>query len=168
MNYSTSTRQRVADMNLGLRVETGTLLGTTYLIQNQVELFTITGRIIVRALFAEVIAAISATVTYLAFSYTSTTPSIAVQPISGVCASLSGAAQGTRIQLVGTAYNTASIITYAPGYSYAATPNIMLGMHAGVGTIGMLSSNANATSGSIKVILFYEPASSEGSAVAIL
>ena len=54
-HYNQSNTERIGDVNRGLLVETGDLLGTSYLKQEQVNLFTVYNRIIVHALWGEVV-----------------------------------------------------------------------------------------------------------------
>jgi hypothetical protein len=161
MNYNPSTIDRIADFKVGLRVDTGTLLNTTYLLSSgpQTELFTVVGRIFLLQLYAEVIVACSANATQVLFNATFTTPTVSVANLCAKCASVSGIAAGRRIVWVGGAVATAAVITASAGISDVtpSNPHIIGGV-GWAGTIGMLASDASQGSGSIKVSMHYVPA----------
>ena len=54
-NYAPSTRARIADLMVGMRVETGTFSCLTYLHQDQWEIFNVFGRIQILNLFCEIV-----------------------------------------------------------------------------------------------------------------
>jgi hypothetical protein len=167
-NYNPSTISSVGDINRGLVVETGILLGTAYMLQAQVELFKVYGKIKVLSLFGEVTTAISATATTILFNFTSTSPVIAVQPMSAASGSLSGAAVGLRASLVGSTVGTVTAITATAGISYDCALPQIIGTKSGVGTIGQLTGTANVTSGAMKFTLCYVPMEEGAYAEAIL
>jgi hypothetical protein len=144
-------------------------------IQTQINLFTVYGRVIIVALWGEVMTAISATATTLQYNWTSTTPSIAVQPLCAASASLSGQAAGVRINLVGGAVATAATITASAGISFFTgfgTAPFIVGTQTqsgvqGVSVIGELTGTANMTSGSLQFSLWYAPVD-DGSYVSAL
>ena len=172
-NYSYSTIARIGDLVNGIRVDTSVLLGITYMKQTQIELFNVFGRIKVHNLFGEVTVVISATATQLLFNYTSSTPVIAVQPMSAACSTMTGLAVGERAQWVGGAVATNVVLTATPGISdINVTPQIIGGVQADgtgmVGTIGELTSGASMTSGSMRFSIFYTPMSDGAYVTAVL
>ncbi len=158
-NYAPSTRARVSDLINGMRVETSIALGTAKMIQAQEEIFNVYGEIKVHGLWFEVTTAISATATTLLFNATFTTPSIAVQPMTGASGSLSGVAAGIRAMSVGGAVATAAVITATAGISDIAAADQIIGGAGFEGTIGQLTGTANVTSGAGKFVIYYTPLS---------
>ena len=167
-NYNPSTIARIGDLTNGIRVDTAALAAATYMIQNQVELFNVYGRVRIHTLFGEVTTIISNTATTCLYNFTSTSPVIAVQPLcaaSGSCAQL---AVGERIMWVGGAVATAAVLTATPGISDINPAPQVVGTNGGTGTIGILTAGANATSGVVKFSIFYTPMSDGAYVTAIL
>ena len=158
-NYAPSTRARISDLINGMRVETAVALGTAKLIQAQEEIFNVFGEIKVHGLWLEVTTAISATATTILFNATFTTPSIAVQPMSGASGSLSGVARGIRAYSVGGAVATATVITATAGITDIEAAPQIIGGAGFIGTIGQLTGTANTTSGAGKFVIYYTPLS---------
>lgn len=161
-NYSPSTIARIADMNTGLRVETGSLAGATYLLTGgtQTEIFTVKGLVLVKLLFIEVLTTLSAHACQVLFNCTFTTPSIAANAMCAKCAALTSAARGVRAVWVGGAVATAAVITDSAGLSdVLPTAGHLVGGDGFVGSIGILSSDASITSGTFKVVTAYVPMS---------
>lgn len=161
MNYNPSTIARIADINSGIRVDTGSLAATTYLDHSPStnhELFTIKGTILLLNLFFEVTTDLSADAAQIVWNATFSTPSATVQPLGTKCASVSGLTQGHRIVWGGGVLATAATITTQPCISdFAAVSPIIVGCKDGVGTIGSLCSDATCTSGAMFCSLFYVP-----------
>ena len=159
-NYAPSTRARIADLVLGMRVESSVLANATYFLQAQHELFKVYGRIIVLQLFWEAITVNGAGATLFQYNFTSTSPVIAVAPLGAVSASIAALAQGRRCVWKGGAVATAHVITASAGLSdvISVAPQIV-GTIGGVSTIGMLTTTANAVSGTHQHSLLYAPMS---------
>jgi len=157
-NYNPSTIARIADIESGIRVDTGSIAAATYLRNGtQVELFNVYGRIKVINLFLEVITALSNNAYTAKFNATFTTPSIAVADMSAACASTAQLAAGRRITWLGGAVATAAIVTQSAGISLlGATPQVIGGIGF-VGTIGILGAAANHDSGACIATIFYVP-----------
>lgn len=163
-NYNPSTIARIGDINLGIRVDTGTLLAATYLKHSgapQNELYNVYGRIMLRYLFFEVVTAdISADAAQITWNATFSTTAYTVQPIGTKCASVSGLKVGHRIVWGGGVLATAATITTKPYLSdFAAVSPMIIGGIGSVGTIGSLGSDATVTTGSLVCSLFYVPMS---------
>jgi hypothetical protein len=170
--YNLSTRGRIADIHSGLRVNTGSLANATYLLgagNTQTELFTVKGLIWVRQLFLEVLVACSNNLTQVLFNCTFTTPVIGVNSMCAKCASIAQLGQGGRIVWLGGAVATAAVITDSPGLSdvLPATGQLVGGIDF-VGSIGMLASDADQASGSVKATLHYFPLTEGAYAEALL
>ena len=119
-NYAPSTIARIGDLINGARVETSALAAATYMLTGptQTEIFNVFGRVKIHELFGEVAdAAFSAHACVLKYTFTSSSPVIAVADLSAVTASLTGLAIGERITWLGGAVATAAIITATPGIS---------------------------------------------------
>ena len=164
-NYAPSTRARIADLVAGMRVDTGSLIATTYCdhttASGQHELYTIKGRIILLNLFFEVVTAdLSANATTMVWNATFSNTAYTVQPIGTKCASVSGLKIGHRIVWGGGVLATAATLTTEPYISdYAAVSPLLLGGIGAVGTIGSKAEAATMTTGYLKCSLFYVPAS---------
>lgn len=160
-NYNPSTIERIGDMINGIRVDTSTLAAATYLLtgNNQTEIFNVYGRIKIHELFGEVKVVFSNHATTLYYNFTSTSPAIAVQPISAACSTMAQLAVGERISWVGGAVATAVVLTATAGITDVARSPQIIGTDGGVGSIGILTAAASLTSGSVKFSIFYSPMS---------
>ena len=143
MNYNPSTISRIGDLVNGIRVDTSALAAETYIHQNQSELFNVYGRVRIHLLFGEVTEAISNSAATLLYNFTSTSPSIAVQPMSAASGSLAQLAVGERIMWVGGAVATAVVLTATPGISDINAAPQIVGTDGGTGTIGILTADAD-------------------------
>jgi hypothetical protein len=160
-HYNQSTRQRIEDLDIGLRVETGAQAATTYQAQDVLtRLFTVTGRILVKQLYGEVTVALgSAGAPVIKFRAAWTTPVIAAADMSDNSADFSALDVGQRITLPGTANNTATAITASEGISYGTLNPQVIGLADGVGYIATLTSTAGCNAGSINWVINYVPMS---------
>lgn len=160
MGYSPSTRARIADLIQGMRVESSVLANLTYFHQDQWEVFTVSGRILVLNLFWEAITVNGAGAGLFQYNFTSTTPAVGVAPLGAVSASIAALAQGARCVNVGGAVATAHVITASAGISDVTnlSPQI-IGTKDGAGTIGILTTTADAVSGTHQHVIQYIPLS---------
>ncbi len=170
MNYNQSTRDRIADMILGLHVSTTNsgLVAANFATGGvDTSLFNIYGRIAVKQVFIELTAAADANATQVQFFVTYTTPVIAQNVMCAKCASIANLGAFGRIVLVGGAVATAAVITDSAGLSDVETAgkiHILGGITAAgantVGVIGMKSSDASqAATITATAHLFYVPMS---------
>ncbi len=166
-NYHPSTVAEWSRLKNGLCTSTGTLLAASYLLQNQVELFNLYGRVKIHELFGEVSTIISNTATTLLYNWTSTTPVIAVQPLCAASASMAQLAVGERVAWIGGAVATAAVLTATAGITDVNRTSQIVGTDGGVGTIGILTAGANATSGALKFSVFWS-AMSDGAYIEAL
>jgi hypothetical protein len=173
--YNPSTISRLGDIGRGMLVETSWLAATAYMIQAQVNLFTVYNRILIVGLWGEVGLAAYAGATYLQFNWTASVPVISVQPLGAVCSSMNTFAVGRRVTNVGDAVGTATAVTASAGISYLPMNRMMVGnapTAAGVtsvGQIGQLTSNANGTgTATLKFSLLYFPIDDGAYAEALL
>lgn len=177
MNYNESTRQRLADMILGLHVNTthGGLSATEFTNGTQTELFTVVGRIGIKQLFIELTATADANATTIAYNCTFTTPVIGVNEMQADCGSIANLGAGTRITFVGGAVATALVLTDSAGLTdveAAGKMHIIGGETAAganyVGSIGMLGAAATqAATITATAHLYYVPMSPGAYAEAI-
>ena len=162
-NYAPSTSARIGDLINGVRVETSALAAATYMLTGptQTEIFDVFGRIKIHELFGEVaVANFSAHACVLKYTFTSSSPVIAVADLSAVTASLTGLAIGERITWLGGAVATAAIITATPGITDIARTTQIVGVSSGVGTIGINTATASITgTATVKFAIFYTPMS---------
>jgi len=170
VNYNQSTRDRIADMILGLRVSTTNsgLVAANFATGGvNTSLFNIYGRIAVKQLFIELTAAADANATQVLFYATFTTPVITLNAMCGKCASIANLGAYGRIVLAGGAVATAAVITDSAGLSDVETAgkiHILGGITSAgantVGVIGMQSSDASqAATITATAHLFYVPMS---------
>jgi len=152
-----------------MRVESTVLANLTYFHQDQWEVFRVVGRIMVLNLFWEAITVNGAGATLFQYNFTSTTPTIAVAPLGAVSASIAALAQGRRCLNVGGAVATAHVLTASAGISDVTNkaPQI-IGTKDGIGSIGMLTTTADAVSGTHQHVLHYIPMSDGAYAEALL
>ena len=162
-NYNPSTIARIGDLVNGIRVDTSAIAAATYFLTGDTNtaLFNVYGRVKIHELFGEVkTAAFSADACVLYYNFTSTSPAIAVAPISAASASLASLAIGERIAWIGGAVATATVITATPGITDVARIPQIVGVESGVGTIGMLTATASITgNATVKFSIFYTPMS---------
>jgi len=170
-HYEPDTIEKIGDQVVGLRVDTSVLANLTYWHQDQWELFNVFGIVKVNYLFAESLVIDGAPgATILQLNFTSTVPAVAgLQAISAVSLTLATLVVGDRIRWLGTGVGTALVLTGAPGI----TPGdnvlpMILGTEGGTATIGMVTTVADATSGSHQWSLFYEPMSDGAYVSAVL
>ena len=170
MNYNPSTIARIGDLVNGIRVDTSALAAATYFLTGgtQTELFNVYGRVKIHNLFGEVLVQLSAHACVLYYNFTSSSPVIAVQPISAVCGSMSGLAVGERIWWVGGAVATAVVLTATPGISDINVTPQVVGTIGGTGTIGINTATASHDAGSVKFSIFYTPMSDGAYVTAVL
>jgi hypothetical protein len=161
MNYNPSTIARIGDLTNGIRVDTSTLAAATYLLtgNTQTEIFNVYGRVRLHTLFGEVTVVFSNNATTLYYNFTSSSPVIAVQPISAACSTMAQLAVGERIYWVGGAVATAVVLTATPGISDINPAPQVVGTDGGVGSIGILTAAASLTSGNVKFSVWYTPMS---------
>ena len=167
-NYNPSTIARISDIRNGIWVQTGTLTNTVHLIQNQVELFNIYGRILLHQLFVELLSDYGANATTLQFNYTFTTPTLTIKPLTGASGAFTSMPRGGRISWLGGAVATAAGITVATGLCSDLVMDksgAIIGGASSVGTIGMLTGAANGTQGTSRAFLFYSQCADDGAYV---
>ena len=163
-NYAPSTRERIADLVAGMRVNTGVFAATTYINHvtstGQFELFNVHGRILLMHLYIEAITVFGGGAAVVAFTYTSADPVIAAQEINDACASVAALPEGGRIVWVGGAVATDAVITVAAtGGVSDVTPTTpqYIGTQGGTGTIGMFTATATVASGTAQAFMNYVP-----------
>ncbi len=171
-SYNESVRQHIADCFVGARVETGVLAAATYLLAGptSTELFNVIGRIRIMQLFMEATVVLSNSACEVYFTFTSTTPAIAIQPLNGTpVGGVPLLAQGLRLVYIGGAVASLGVITATAGISdvLCASPSIV-GTEGGVGTIGITTDSVSCTSGSVQFCLCYAPMSEGAYCTAIL
>lgn len=178
MNYNVSTRQRIADLILGLHVETtgGVLVAANFTNPTQTELFNIYGRIGLMRLFIELTSAADANLTTVAFNCTFTTPVIALNVMNAASGSIASLGAYGRISWVAGAVATAAIITDSAGLSDvdpAGKMQVLGGVSAAgvntVGTIGMAAAGATqAATIAATAHMWYVPMSEGAYVTAVL
>jgi len=148
-----------------MRAETGVFAAATYInhVTNtgQWELFNVHGTILLMHLYIEAITVFGAGAAVVSFTYTSSSPVIAVQEICDACASVAALPQGVRIVWPGGIIATLATITVATtgGVSDYTPPGAYhyIGTKGGTGTIGMLTATATVASGTAQAFMHYVP-----------
>jgi len=173
-NYSPSTQARIGDIKNGLLVQTSKEVSYATWGVVQTEIFNVYNRIKIHEMWLEVGATtlVGATALIL-FNYTSTSPVIAVQPISAVCTTIHGFVQGRRVSLVGNGLTALSVVGTA-GISVGAITPMVIGVAPTAtvdptyGTLGALTSIAVLTAGTAQFSIFYTPVDPGAYVTAIL
>jgi hypothetical protein len=148
-SYSPSTISRIADINLGIRVDKAALAiaGIT-----TKPLFTVTGgRILVRALVGEVTVAIQDQANAMKFVSTPTVGAVADMCAAGATQNM---AIGGLISLPGTTIATAAHVTTTTAVGAVPACNTA-GIIVAAGVIGVATAADNT--GSMKFSLWYVP-----------
>lgn len=169
-SYHPKTREAIADMVAGIRVQTGQVAATVLLDHDPalaVSLFTVRGAVLLTQLYVEVETVLSADAADLKFCVTFTTPVIAENDMCAASASLSGAVAGLRCVWVGGAVATAAVVTDSAGLSdvICVSPHIV-GGSGFVGAIKSKAGTATCTSGALRAYCHYVPMTSDGLIVA--
>ena len=156
--YSRSTMNHIADINYGVRLDTGVVACATYLTAAAHTPFNLVGRVKINHLFIEAITAWGAQGGTILFNYDAITPAIAAQGLSIASADVSALAQGLRVMFVGGVVGTAAVITATAGVSdvICEAPHIV-GVRAGTGYIGYENTGTAMTSGTMQVTVCYTP-----------
>ena len=165
-NYAPSTRERIADLVAGMRLETAIFDANTYFdngstTTGQYELFQVYGRILLMHLYIEITTVLGAGAAVISFTYTSSSPAIGVQEICDACASVAALPEGCRIVWPGGIIATLATITVATtggvsDYTPPGNPHY-IGTQGGTGTIGMLTATAQSASGAAQAFMNYVP-----------
>jgi hypothetical protein len=163
-NYNPSTIARIGDIGLGICVETGIMLNTTYMAQSQQEDFNVYGRIMLLNLFLEVTTDFGAEATLFQYTYSNAThtPAIVSTKLGLVSLTIASATIGSRVYWKGGAVGgTTHVITNLTG-GISDLPSVqpmIVGYKNAVGTIGHLTTTASQTAGAGFHSLFYYPMS---------
>jgi hypothetical protein len=171
-NFNESTQQMVGNIHNGLLVESGVSLFSVWGTKVQTYYFTVTNRVFIWALWAEVTTTIAGAVQTV-FNYIQDTPAIALAALSTVHTSADTFVPGRRISYIGGSV-AAGVVTLSGGISYLpSTVPTILGVTplAGVnstGRIGLLSSVVDATAGALKLAVLYTPIDPGASVTALL
>ena len=167
-NYAPSTRARIADLILGMRVDTSfvDVSDLVHLHQAQVEDFNVHGTILLKHLFMEVTVLLGAALTLFQYNYSCllhTGGAIAATPLGLVSLSIANMTEGTRVIWGGGAVAGSNHqITGSAGVSDVAVglgDPIVVGYRDADSTIGHLTTTADMLTGSVFHSLFYVPMS---------
>ena len=162
-NYSPSTQGRIGDIKNGLLVQTAKEVTYAGWGVAQTEIFNVYNRIKIHEMWLEVGAtALVGAGALILFNYTSTSPVIAVQPISAVCTTIHGFVQGRRVSLVGNGLTALSVVGTAAISVGAITPMVIgvaptATVDPTYGTLGALTSIAVLTAGTAQFSILYTP-----------
>jgi len=160
-----STTEAVGDLHRGLVVETGNVLATTcWESTDSLTIFTVYGTILLLELFGQITVDMAGAA-QPNYSYTGTTPAIAITDISAVSASIAALVIGNRVVWPG---GTVAGVTLISGNAYLSpgatgVPFILGGVSSAgvkfVGTIQADGSVASATAGAAIFTCAYVPMS---------
>ena len=167
-NYAPSTRARIADLILGMRVDTSNVdvSDLVHLHQAQVEDFNVYGTILVKHLFMEVETALSNHAAL--FQYTYSCPlhaggAIASTKLGTVSTTIASLSEGTRVVCgLGAVAGANHQMTGSAGVSDVAVglgDPIIIGYKDAVSTIGHLTTTADVVTGVVFHSIFYVPMS---------
>ena len=174
-HYEPDTIERIGDQVAGYQVHTGNLSGLTYWHQDQWEIFNVFGVVKVLNLFAEQLVVDGGPgATILQFNFTSTLPApgIGLQVISGDSLTLATLVVGSRVCWLGNTVATLPVLTPpgpAGGISdFSCVVPMVLGAVGGTGTIGFVTTIADATAGTHRWSIFYLPMTKGSYVTAVL
>jgi len=167
-NYAPSTRARIADLILGMRVDTSVANCTdlVHLHQAQVEDFNVYGTILVNYLFMEVMTLLPTAAPLFAYNYSCalhTGGAITATALGAVSTTISDLTEGQRVTWGGGAVagsnhqmtGSAGVADLAVGLG---VPTIV-GYRDAVSTIGHITTAADMETGIVFHSLFYVPMS---------
>ena len=167
-NYAPSTRARIGDLVLGMRVDTSVVdvSDLVHLHQAQVEDFNVYGTILLKHLFMEVTALLGTAGTLFQYTYSCllhTGGAIASTKLGTVSGTITDMTEGQRVIWGGGAVAAANHqITGSAGVSDVAVglgDPIVVGYRNAASTIGHLTTTADMLTGSVFHSLFYVPMS---------
>jgi len=154
MNYNKSTRERVADLNYGMRVDKGPVLATAWGAQAVYPLFNVVGgRVMVTQIIGEVTTVLSNNATLVKYYFTPTGG--AQIDLSAISLTIAQLAVGKRILAAGTIGGATTFSGI--GASMAQPTPYILGEVGVGGAIGIESTTASLTSGAMKFTVLYIP-----------
>ncbi len=156
--YARTTMNHIADIHVGVRLETEVVTCNARLTSAAHAPFNIYGRVKINQMFIEAITVWGAQAGTILFNYISLTPAVGAQGLSVASGVVTSLAQGLRVVFVGGAVGTAAVITATAGVSdvICEAPHI-IGIQGGNGTIGYQNSGAAVTSGTMQVTVCYTP-----------
>lgn len=167
-NYSPSTRARIADLILGMRVDTSNVdvSDLVHLHQAQVEDFNVYGTILLKHLFMEIETALGTAATLFHYNYSCllhTGGAIAATPLGLVSTTISDLTEGVRVIWGGGAVAGSNHqMTGSAGVSDVAVglgdPTV-IGYKDAASTIGHLTTVADMLTGIVFHSLWYVPMS---------
>jgi len=167
-NYAPSTRARIADLILGMRVDTSNVdvSDAVHLHQAQVEDFNVYGTILLMNLFMEVKTVLEAAAALFQYTYSCalhTGGAITSTKLGLVSESISGLTEGHRVMWGGGAVSGSNHnVTGSAGVSDPAVglgDPIIIGYKDAVSTIGHLTTTQDIATGVVFHSLFYVPMS---------
>lgn len=153
-NYNKSTRERVADLNYGMRVDKGPVLATVWGAQAVTPLFNVVGgRVLVTQIIGEITTVLSDNATLVKYYFTPTGG--AQVDLSAISQTIAQLAVGKRILAAGTIGGATTFSGI--GASMAQPTPYILGEVGVGGAIGIESTTASLTSGAAKFTVLYIP-----------
>lgn len=167
-NYAPSTRARIADLILGMPVDTSVVdvSDLVHLHQAQVEDFNVHGTILLKHLFMEVVTLLGTGATLFQYNYSCllhTGGAIAATPLGLVSTTISDLTEGTRVVWGGGAVAGSNHqMTGSAGLSDVAVglgDPVIVGYRDADSTIGHLTTTDDVETGVVFHSLFYVPMS---------
>jgi len=167
-NYAPSTRARISDLILGMRVDTPNVdvSDAVHLHQAQVEDFNVYGSILLMNLFMEVETVLEASAALFQYTYSCllhTGGAIAATKLGLVSTSISGLTEGQRVTWGGGAVSGSNHnVTGSAGVAdkpVGLGQPIIVGYKNAVSTIGHLTTTQDIATGVVFHSLFYVPMS---------
>ena len=159
-NYQRTTMNMIADIHVGVRVDTQVVNCLTYLTAALHQPFNISGRVRINQFFIEAITAWGAQAGTINFLYDAIAPAVAEQDLSGASGAVTGLARGLRVVFRGGAVATAAAITSTAGVSDTVCNNDtahVVGVRGGTGYLGYENSGAAVITGTMQVTICYAP-----------
>lgn len=156
--YSRETMNHIADIHVGVRVDTQVVTCLARMTAALHQPFNIFGRVKINQFFIEAITVWGAQAGTINFHYDSISPALAEQDLSAASAAVTNLAQGLRVVFVGGAVATAAVITATAGVSdvICESPHVV-GVKGGQGYLGYENSGAAVITGTMQVTICYTP-----------
>jgi hypothetical protein len=149
MNYEPSTRQALADMSVGIKVDRAAALVTAA----TVPIFNVAGgRVLLLGLLGEVVVAIAATATNITITHLTTDATAVVTPLTIAGSDIASLAPGRMITLPAAVGSVPTLSVGSSAAVFNAAPKYVLK----TGNLQLVGSAAPAT-GTIKWSLWYVP-----------
>ena len=156
--YARTTMNTIADIHVGVRVDTAVVTCLARLTAAEHMPFTLLGRVRINQFFIEAITVWGNQAGTISFNYDSVTPAVATVPLNGASGAVNNLARGLRVVFVGGAVATVAVITATAGISdVICEGGHVVGAKGGNGLLGYENTGAAVITGTMQVTICYTP-----------